>query len=395
MRFVGGRRGQLARRTRRPGTRRTGWSAATSVIGASSSPICARGRSSGVDAEAGPAGDVADREGEPRLEHLVGDLGRVERRLERERRRSGSRWLHAGRSPAFFGRRSVSSASAPTMTRQVELAAEDRRRPRPARAPAAWCRRCPSRGGGAASMPSALGQPAGRVVVRPALAVDDLRGCRRRRARRPVAGQRVVGGRAGHTSSHSSSGSGAGPSPGRIVRWAPPMRHGVRGSMAHRALSSAGRASRRTPSGPPWRPRWRRPCRPARSRSCRPRAGRRPGRAARSPWWPARPAGALAVMRRGPVERPGRPARRRATISLSRPELERPRGRERLGGEQELHRRREGELAGEAHGRAAAGEEARASAPSRRRWRARWRCGCRCRRASPCRRPRTARRRRR
>src|SRR5207249_8661747 len=37
------------------------------------------------DAEMGPAGDVPERERQPGLEDLVGDLGRVERRLEWER----------------------------------------------------------------------------------------------------------------------------------------------------------------------------------------------------------------------------------------------------------------------------------------------------------------------
>ena len=43
---------------------------------------------------------------------------------------------------------------------------------------------------------------------------------------------------------------------------------------------------------------------------------------------------------------------------VEQPELEGPAAREGLGGEQELHRRREGELAGQAHRRAAAGEQA-------------------------------------
>ena len=46
------------------------------------------------------------------------------------------------------------------------------------------------------------------------------------------------------------------------------------------------------------------------------------------------------------------------TISLSRPSSSARDGRERLGGEEELHRRREGDLAREAHGGAAAGEQA-------------------------------------
>ena len=38
-----------------------------------------------------------------------------------------ARWLHARRSPAFFARRLVSSASAPVMTARSKLAVEDRR----------------------------------------------------------------------------------------------------------------------------------------------------------------------------------------------------------------------------------------------------------------------------
>ena len=75
--------------------------------------------------------------------------------------------------------------------------------------------------------------------------------------------------------------------------------------------------------------------------------------------------GALAVMRRRPLERPVHELVGLDDL-VEQPELERPRGRERLGGEQELHGRREGELAGQARRWCRRRRTGPASAPSRR-----------------------------
>ena len=129
-----------------------------------------------------------------------------------------------------------------------------------------------------------------------------------------------------------------------------PYRAGISGPATWAA------ASPRTPSAPPWRPRWRTP-----SSTAPPRSRRRPRGSTDRPrstdsLVACTASGAFARDAVRPLERPVHEHLGLDDL-VDEAELERPAGRERLGGEQELHGRREGELAGQAGGRAAAGEE--------------------------------------
>ncbi len=127
----------------------------------------------GIDAEVGPAGDVPQREGQVRLEDLVGHLGRVEGRLEGERRRVGvavaPRRLLAGLLQPALGVEGLRPADDP----DVDVASQDGRAEVVDQA--LGCR-APDTGVLAMDRVDAErgGQTPGGVVVLPALAVDDL-----------------------------------------------------------------------------------------------------------------------------------------------------------------------------------------------------------------------------
>ena len=244
---------QLVGSSLRPGTRRTDCAAAISVMGANSSPI-AGAVVVGRDTEVGPPGHVPQRERRVRLEHLVRDLGRMERRLERERRLSSGLNDHCGRSSAFFMRRTVSSASAPHTTATSTSPRDDRlggvvdedlrRRAADAGVEAMLSVRCRAdRTGGR------------RVVVLPRLAVHDLQ--RLDRGEHVLLRAGVVDrGSHGLLPQHERLGRRPVRRDARSLATTP-MMHGLRGSTAISGSSSSPCASRRTPSVPPWRPRWR------------------------------------------------------------------------------------------------------------------------------------------
>ena len=191
-------------------------------------------------------------------------------------------------SPAFFSRRLVSRASAPQMTPTStspariavgQVVDEDLRRGPPDARVEPVGRVDGQR----------LGQPAGRVVVLPALAVDDLQAADRRE--HVPRGLGVARPRRGRPAPTSPAARGTARRSGRETYWATPMTHGARGSTATRLLALPDRRAllgeglrallgvlaAEDPD-------------PARTRSCRPPSCRWPGPAARSPWWPGRPA---------------------------------------------------------------------------------------------------------
>ncbi len=384
MRLSGVGGDQLLGRDVRTGNQALGFAAAISVIGASSSPISLRYASGlGADgARGGPrrAWRRSARPGTPRGPPRRGWNGAS------NGNGGGSGWRcdQGRRSPAFLARRLVSSASAPHTTATSSSPASD---PLGRRGQQRLGHRAPD---ARVQLVARVDRPArsasrpGEVVVGPAHAVDDVEALDRRAH---IAGGVASARAAATTSAAMSSGSGARSSPARCqVRWPTPIRQGESaGSTAIGQLRPASwaAASRRTPSAPPWRPRWRRSPTTAPARCRRPRRG-----------VPARPrstdslvactaSGALARMRARPVEGPVHQLVGLDDL-VDQPELERPLGREGLGGEQELHRRREGELARQPGRRAAAGEQPPLGLHHPEGWRWAWRCGCRSRRASPC-----------
>ena len=170
-------------------------------------------------------------EGEPGLEHLVGHLGRMERRLQREGARSGRRERRRVAAPPPLERRLVASASAPHTTARSSSPAQDRGG------------RCltSTLGHGAADPrvvatarvgADAIAPAARRVVVLPALAVHDVDASTGRG--RPAAGSpQSSAGQAHDVVQHGRA--ARGPARRRLAgaRCAAPtpMRHGVRGSI--------------------------------------------------------------------------------------------------------------------------------------------------------------------
>ncbi len=127
----------------------------------------------GVDAEVGPSGHVPEREGQVGLEHLVGDLGGVERCFERERRGVGVPMAPVRPLPRLLEATPGVEGLGPADDADVEVARQDRR----GRVvdQDLWGRAADA-GVQAVGRVDAqrLGQSARGIVVLPALAVDDL-----------------------------------------------------------------------------------------------------------------------------------------------------------------------------------------------------------------------------
>ena len=217
-----------------------------------------------AEAEVRPPGHVPEGEGGVGLEDLVGDLGRVERRLERERLllRVAVRPRHP--LPRLLRQPHGVERLAPDHERHLGGPGEDA-----LRGLGEQDERRGATDAGVAPVPrvgaDGLGEAPRRVVVGPALAVDDVERIHRRGCDAAECGASA--------SAHASRGS-----PSKRLMVPQPIRHGARGSGRRGTAGLTGsstpdRASRRRPSDPPWRPPMR--TRPARApaRSCRPRAG--------------------------------------------------------------------------------------------------------------------------
>ena len=258
---VVGRRRRPARPPSAPcGNQAWGFAAATSVIGASRAPdrLAVRGRRRRRAGRGGPMSRTANVSQAWNTSCAIS--AGMERRLERERPAARDRGTTtpAARPPSSAGaswRAPRPRPRAPRRDRRRGSAQLARRA-----AAGARCRPMPDMRVCAGAMPSRSAKPPTGIVVGPAHAVHDVDRRRPRRARRPThrcrprprvpsaATSRAARGRDRHRR-------------GARSRWATPMRHGDRGSTAHRSTGPASQsaaASRRTPSGPPWRPRWRR-----------------------------------------------------------------------------------------------------------------------------------------
>ena len=199
---------------------------------------------------------VEDRERQPRLEHVVRDLGRMERRLPWERpllvRLERVRVPLTTPLERLLGRQRLRADD----ERDVELVAQDL-------LGQALHKHLRRRAADARVVPllrldlEPLRQTTRRIVVLPGLRVHDVD--RIEPLQHRLADARVVGRGTRLTASHMISGSGAPSSPTSClcqVSVPTPMMHGDRGSTATATSpASSACASPRRPSGPPWRPR--------------------------------------------------------------------------------------------------------------------------------------------